>query len=218
VLASILTFLHNNVVSDYGVAIILLTVLVRIVILPLTVRQTQQMYEMQRLQPKLRELQDKYKDNKEKLQQEMMKFYSEHKVNPLGGCLPLILQLPIFYALFRMLSVNKAILASTSLGFFQLGLAPSKSYAMGFMPFIPYLILILLLAATTYIPQRMMTTDPQQQKMGLYMMPIMVIFGWSLPAGVLVYWVTTNIWTIGQQYVMVRLASTKAEVKNGENN
>ncbi|MHB8842143.1 MAG: YidC/Oxa1 family membrane protein insertase [Candidatus Aquicultor sp.] len=209
ILAATLTF-FNAYVHSYGVAIILLTVAVRIFILPLTIKQTKSMYEMQKLQPKLRELQEKYKDNKEKLQQEMMKFYSENKVNPFGGCLPLILQLPIFFALFRMLLNNKELLNATSLGL-QLGLKPSLAFAHGIIPFIPYLILIILMAVTTYLPQKMMATDAQQQKMGLYMVPLMVFFAWSLPAGVLIYWVTTNIWTIAQQYVTLRLAKT-AEV------
>ncbi|OIO83274.1 MAG: hypothetical protein AUK32_10260 [Candidatus Aquicultor secundus] len=206
ILAATLTF-FNAYVHSYGVAIILLTVAVRIFILPLTIKQTKSMYEMQKLQPKLKELQEKYKDNKEKLQQEMMKFYSENKVNPFGGCLPLILQLPIFFALFRMLLSNKELLNATSLGL-QLGLKPSLALAHGVVVFIPYLILIILMAVTTYLPQKMMATDAQQQKMGLYMVPLMVFFAWSLPAGVLIYWVTTNIWTIAQQYITLRLAKT----------
>jgi len=206
ILAATLTF-FNAYVHSYGVAIILLTVAVRIFILPLTIKQTKSMYEMQKLQPKLKELQEKYKDNKEKLQQEMMKFYSENKVNPFGGCLPLILQLPIFFALFRVLLSNKELLNATSLGL-QLGLKPSLALAHGVVVFIPYLILIILMAVTTYLPQKMMATDAQQQKMGLYMVPLMVFFAWSLPAGVLIYWVTTNIWTIAQQYITLRLAKT----------
>ena len=206
ILAATLTF-FNAYVHSYGVAIILLTVAVRIFILPLTIKQTKSMYEMQKLQPKLKELQEKYKDNKEKLQQEMMKFYSENKVNPFGGCLPLILQLPIFFALFRMLLSNKELLNATSLGL-QLGLKPSLALVHGVVVFIPYLILIILMAVTTYLPQKMMATDAQQQKMGLYMVPLMVFFAWSLPAGVLIYWVTTNIWTIAQQYITLRLAKT----------
>jgi YidC/Oxa1 family membrane protein insertase len=206
-LADTLGFLYKYI-GDYGVAIIILTVAIRVIILPLTIKQTQSMLEMQKLQPKLKELQEKYKDNKEKLQQEMMKFYSEHKVNPLGGCLPLLLQLPIFYALFNMLNHNKAIVSATFLGMFQLGLKPSAAFAHGIISFIPYLILLVLMAITTYIPQKMITQDAQQQKMSLYMVPLMVFIAWNLQAGVLVYWVTTNVWSIGQQYVMLKLAKT----------
>ncbi|MCL6473199.1 MAG: YidC/Oxa1 family membrane protein insertase [Firmicutes bacterium] len=207
ILRDILFFFHNNIVSDFGMAIVLLTVLVRVVILPLTIKQTKSMYEMQKLQPKLRALQEKYKDNKEKLQQEMMKFYAENKVNPFGGCLPLILQLPIFFALFRMLITTKELVSATSFfGIFVLGMTPGKALGAGVGTFIPYLLLILLLAVTTYLPQKMMTSDPQQQKMGLYMTPLMVFIGWTLPAGALIYWVTTNLWTMAQQYVMLKIA------------
>lgn len=207
ILAETLSFLYKYI-GDYGIAIILLTIATRIVILPLTIKQTKSMLEMQKLQPKLKALQEKYKDNKEKLQQEMMKFYSEHKVNPLGGCLPLILQLPIFYALFSMLNHNKDIINATFLGIFRLGQSPNAAFNAGILPFIPYLILLILMAVTTYIPQKMITQDAQQQKMSLYMVPVMVFVAWNLQSGVLVYWITTNIWSMGQQYVMLKFAKT----------
>jgi YidC/Oxa1 family membrane protein insertase len=211
-LNGVLNFFYHNVVSDYGIAIILLTIAIRIVILPLTIKQTKSMYDMQRLQPKLRELQEKYKDNKEKLQKEMMSFYAEHKVNPFGGCLPLLLQMPIFYALFRVLMNSAELKSAMSLGILELGRSPSFVFSHGFIAFIPYLILIALMAITTYVPTKMMQTDPQQQRMGLMMVPLMIFFAWSLPTGVLLYWITTNLWTIGQQYVTLRLAKT-SEVK-----
>jgi len=88
---------------DYGVAIILLTIVVRVVLLPLTLKQSKSMYEMQRIQPKIKQLQEKYKNDKQKLQEETLKFYQENKVNPFGGCLPMIIQMPIFIALYRVL-------------------------------------------------------------------------------------------------------------------
>ena len=93
----------QSITGDWGVAIILLTVALRILILPLTLKQTKSMLELQQIQPKIKELQAKYKDDKEKLQEETLKFYSENKVNPFGGCLPAILQMPIFFALFGVL-------------------------------------------------------------------------------------------------------------------
>ena len=89
--------------GDYGVAIILLTVAMRILLIPLTIKQTKSMYEMQEIQPKLKALQEKHKKDKEKLQEETLKFYKENKVNPFGGCLPLLIQMPVFIALFRVL-------------------------------------------------------------------------------------------------------------------
>jgi YidC/Oxa1 family membrane protein insertase len=93
-------------VGDLGLAIILLTVVLRVIIIPLTWKQTKSMYELQQIQPKLKELQDKYKNDKEKLQEKTMAFYQENKVNPFGGCLPLLLQMPIFIALFTVLREN----------------------------------------------------------------------------------------------------------------
>ncbi|MDP2233014.1 MAG: YidC/Oxa1 family membrane protein insertase, partial [Actinomycetota bacterium] len=89
--------------GDWGWAIILLTIGLRLAMVPLTVKQTKSMYEMQRIQPKIKQLQAKYKNDKEKLQEETLKFYSENKVNPFGGCLPILLQMPIFLALFQVL-------------------------------------------------------------------------------------------------------------------
>ena len=203
ILAQVLIFFHA-MVGDYGLAIVLLTVAVRVFMLPLTIKQTKSMYEMQKIQPKLRELQEKYKGNKEKLQQEMMKFYAENKINPFGGCLPLLLQLPIFIALYRVLIETRALIhAKSFFGLLVLGTAPKVAMASG-VAFIPYLILIALMAITTYLQQRMVTTDAQQQKIGLYMVPLMIFIAWSLPAGVLIYWVTTNVWTVAQQYVTLR--------------
>jgi YidC/Oxa1 family membrane protein insertase len=101
-LGAVLSFFYD-VIPSYGVAIILLTILVRVVLLPLTVKQTRSMQAMQRIQPKVKELQRKYKGNRQKLNEELMKLYKEHQVNPLGGCLPLLLQLPVFFALFSVL-------------------------------------------------------------------------------------------------------------------
>lgn len=206
VLADTLRFFYGFT-GDWGLAIVLLTVAVRVVLLPLTVKQTRSMYEMQALQPKLRELQAKYKNDKEKLQKEMMKFYSEHKVNPFGGCLPLLLQLPIFFALFRMLITVKELQGASTFGIANLTLAPGQlAGKLGADPLmvVPYFLLILVMVVTTYIPQRMITTDPQQQKTMLFMTAFMAFIAWRLPAGVLLYWATTNVWTIAQQYVTLR--------------
>jgi YidC/Oxa1 family membrane protein insertase len=105
---SALQWLYTNVTHDYGFAIILLTLGFRLLLTPLTWKQTKSMYELQEIQPKIKALQEKYKNNKEKQQEEMMKFYQENKVNPFGGCLPLILQMPLFIALFSVLRENLA--------------------------------------------------------------------------------------------------------------
>src|SRR3954467_1001834 len=100
---SIMVFIHDHVVASWGLSIIGLTLVVRIVLLPLTLRQFKSMQALQRLQPEIKKLQAKYKDDRQRLNQEMMKFYQENKVNPLGSCLPLAAQLPVFFSLFYML-------------------------------------------------------------------------------------------------------------------
>jgi len=221
-LAQILVFFHRFV-GDYGVAIILLTVLVRIVLLPLTIKQTRAMQDMQRVQPMLKKLQEKYKDDKQKLQEEMMKFYQEHKVNPLGGCLPMLLQLPIMFALFYMLNNNPLIKGAPFLFFLPdlskhanafgpppLGLPPTSWAAA-----LPYLVLVVLMVVTTYIPQKMLSHDAQQNKIMIFMSLFMAYIAFQLPAGVILYWVTTNIWTMAQQYIMIKVQPPAATETKG---
>ncbi|MGB4592865.1 MAG: YidC/Oxa1 family membrane protein insertase [Coriobacteriia bacterium] len=207
-------------VNDYGVAIIMLTILIRIALLPLTLKQSKSMYELQRIQPKIKELQVKYKNDKEKLQAETLKFYQENKVNPFGGCLPLIIQMPVFIALYRMLGGTAAKpgmflqyiaamspeqaeiarrfwiilpdLTKTPQGIFS---------ASGVWAALPYAILVVLFGLSIYIPQLMQPGEKQQKQIALYMSVVMLVFGWSAPAGVLVYWVTSSVLQIGQQFV-----------------
>lgn len=206
-----------GILGDYGFAIVALTLVIRVAMIPLTVKQTRSMHEMQRIQPKIKEIQKKYKDDKNRQQQELMKFYEENKVNPFGGCLPLLLQMPVLFALFRVLQTN---LPETIAGLPEaqqvaaeafwvllpnLTISPSQAWESGFMAALPYLVFVVLFAATTYLPQRMITKDPQQARMGGIMSAMMLLFGWSVPAGVLVYWVTSSVWQMGQQYLQLKL-------------
>lgn len=199
-----------EVVRDYGVAIVLLTLAVRIAMLPLTIKQTQAMHDMQRLQPQLKALQEKYKKDKQKLQEEMMKLYQEHKVNPLGGCLPMLLQLPVMFALFMMLrnaeSFSLAAGAKPSFWILLPDLTGSaaQSYAAGLLNGLPYATLVALMVATTYLSSVMLSKEPQQKRMMLMMSGFMAFIGWSLPAGLLLYWLTTNLFTLVQQWIMMR--------------
>lgn len=206
-LAGTLNFFYVYVPPyNYGVAIILLTLIVRVVLLPLTIKQTRSMYEMQRLQPKLKALQQKYKDDKQKLNEEVMKFYGENKVNPLGGCLPLVLQLPIMIALFRVLYEAKG-LGTTPFLWMNLAKTPGSmklTSAPDILAAVPYLVMVGLMMWTTYAQSKMMSQDPQQQRMMLFMALFMAFVGWQFPAGVLLYWVVTNLWTIGQQYLTLK--------------
>jgi YidC/Oxa1 family membrane protein insertase len=333
-LGILLSFLYD-LVRSYGVAIILLTILVRVVLLPLTIRQTRSMQEMQKLQPKVKELQRKYKGNRQKIAEETQKLYREHQVNPLGGCLPLLLQLPVFFALFGVLRATEGAFAQPAedirpavvqadgtvcrpdtepsvggeapsavvcedasgeeityaveewrtknsrqpietppsslaicqpevqddrvagflcqsvLGpghlpekselfaaivedraqFLGIELACSPTQAAsedavklcagpdatgGVVPAIPYFVLVALMVGTTYYQTKQMqraSAGPaaQQQQLMSRIMPVFLGFiSISISAGVLVYWVTTNTWQIGQQYMMLRKRATEA--------
>lgn len=216
----------NDLTGNYGVAIILLTVLVKLVLLPLTIKQTRSMIAMQKIQPEIKKLQEKFKDDKERLSQEMMKFYKENKVNPLGGCLPLILQLPVFFALFTvlrkyLLTPPTIILGNTFAamkgipGFAGLPAAYASLPNIKQAGFLwidnladstriadPTFVFIILLAVTTWYSQKQVMTDPRQKNMMLIMPLVTAFIAWSLPAGVVLYWLTTNALQIIQQFAM----------------
>jgi YidC/Oxa1 family membrane protein insertase len=209
-----LEFLYQAV-GDLGWAIVLLTVLVRLIMIPLTARQTRSMHEMQRIQPKIKEIQKQYKDNKQKQQEELMKFYQENKVNPFGGCLPLLIQMPIFIALFQVLRNLPERLPDASPSDFawtiggltilpDLTISPSDAWAVGLLYALPYLIFVVLFGLSGWLPQRMLSQDKQQSRIGMYMSVMLLYFGWISPGGVLVYWVTSSLWQIGQQAVLLR--------------
>ena len=230
--------IYTHVIANYGIVIILLTIIVRIVLIPLTISQTKSMAKMQKLQPELKELQKKYKDDKQKLQQETMEFYKKNNVNPLAGCLPLLLQMPVFFALFQALR-NPSEIVTNILGNFTIdGVASGiKTGLAGFLPageftimgaanpnynFLwmnlnhrdPYYILVILMVVTMFLTTKMTTTDPKQSKI-MYIMPVAFGFiSFQFPSGILVYWVTSNIWSIGQQWIVNKIV-TKEKVKEG---
>lgn len=199
---SLLQFFYN-LSGSYGWAIVLLTILVRIILLPLTVQQTKAQIDLQRIQPKVKELQKKYKDDREKLNQELIKLYSEHKVNPFGGCLPLLIQLPIFFALFKTLNTFKPMQKEAFLFIPSLGGIASK---VGFtIDAWPYWILIALLGFTTYFSAKMLSTEKTQEMTNITMTILLMFIAYNIPAGVLLYWLLTNILTIIQQYIQLKI-------------
>ncbi|HWE08587.1 MAG TPA: YidC/Oxa1 family membrane protein insertase [Solirubrobacteraceae bacterium] len=232
VFEAVLKFFHNSVGVPWGWSIVLLTVCVRACLVPLTMKQMGSMARMQKLQPELKALQAKYKEDKQRQQQEMMKFYKENNVNPLGSCLPLVAQLPVFISLYYMLreSLRNDICPTVQSAYQQhyaavhhisVKAASGQTVACGshgasFL-FIGDLtnkatgatlvILILLYVGTQLGSSLMMssaTMDRTQRQIMLFMPLIFVLFVIQFPAGVLVYWITTNIWTIGQQYIIKR--------------
>ena len=200
-----------DVTGSFGLAIILITVAMRVVLLPLTIKQTKSMIAMQRLQPQLKEIQKKYKDDREKQGQEMMKLYKENKVSPLGGCLPLILQLPIIFAIFQVLhnlsnvksEAVKIIGSGTNFVFLGMDMRLTGSKLWNNGAYVQVILLVLLTVVTGYISAKMMTTDPKQAKMMAMMPVLMGVFAIILPAGVTIYIIVTNILTFAQQYVQL---------------
>jgi YidC/Oxa1 family membrane protein insertase len=228
VFEAVLKAIHGVIGGSWGWSIVLLTILVRACLIPLTVRQFHSMQKLQKLQPEMKALQAKYKDDKQRQQQELMKFYKENQVNPLGSCLPLVAQLPVFISLFYMLrsSLRIDICPQTQRAAQHIAGGTPISHAhtvpcgpnngAGFL-FIPDLtnkatgavliVLIVLYVGTQLASSLMMsspTMDTTQRRIMIVMPLFFVIFIINFPAGVIVYWITTNTWTIAQQYVVRR--------------
>lgn len=201
-----------NTVGDWGLAIIILTILFRLLLWPLTVKQVKSTYEMQKVQPQIKAIQTKYADDKEKQQEELMKFYSEHKVNPFASCLPMLLQMPIFIALYGVLGPKGQMATHLAGGepgsfFFILpNLMKSASDVFSTDPVgsIPYILILLLFGLSMWIPQLLMPGEKSQKMIGAYMAVFMLFIGWSTPAGVLLYWDTSSLLGIGQQFLTQR--------------
>ncbi|WP_407306040.1 YidC/Oxa1 family membrane protein insertase [Desulfosporosinus sp. SB140] len=195
---------------NYGVAIILLTILIKTIIYPLTYKQMASMRKTVDLQPKIKAIQAKHKNDKEKANAEVMELYKEHKVNPMGGCLPIVVQLPIFWGLYSTLR-NFPYGASAASAHWFLGFDLTKIY--GFSPTY-HIILPLFAAATTYFQTKVTnpnaSTDPTQKTM-LYIMPLFFAYiSATVPSGLALYWVTMNCVSILQQlYINRRLSNQK---------
>ncbi|MGB7964078.1 MAG: membrane protein insertase YidC [Propionicimonas sp.] len=214
----------------WALSIVLMTVMIRTALIPLFVKQINSSRNMQLLSPKLKELNEKYSHDREKLGQETMKLYKDEGVNPMASCFPILLQMPIFLALFYvLLSASDGI----ALGYWfeqNPDLVSSLQHATifgapisaRFLPFVSWgavqtltLILIVLMTGVLFItqlqlmrknmpPEALTGQMAQQQKMMLYMFPAMyAIGGVNIPIGVLIYWLTTNLWTMGQQYILI---------------
>jgi YidC/Oxa1 family membrane protein insertase len=206
-----LLLFFNKYVNNYGVAIILLTILVKLLFWPLTHKSQKSMKEMQKLQPHMAKIREKYKNDKQRMNQELMGLYKTYKVNPMGGCLPMLIQLPVFFALFRVLgSCIELRHAPFMLWITDLS-APDRLFNFSFsIPFMhaPYGIpvLTLLMGASMFIQQKMTPTvgDPAQAKMMMFLPVIFMFMFINFPSGLVLYWFVSNILTIAQQYWMKR--------------
>jgi YidC/Oxa1 family membrane protein insertase len=256
--ANILAFFYS-LVPNYAIAIVMLTLLVMIVVTPLTLKGTRSMMVMQQLQPEMRKIQTKYKDDRQKLNEELLKFYKEHNINPLGGCLPLLVQAPIFLVLYQVLrgltrrapslgydggwsigqfglgngpssapgvervfdpayvdrstELYQDLHTSTTMKAFGIDLSQSASQALdsGLLSASPYLTLIAIVAVTGFVQQRQIqgrnpnaAVNPQQQ-MIMKILPIFLpVISFGLPAGLVLYFVVSNLYRIGQQAFISR--------------
>ena len=221
-LTQVLAFLANTC-GDWGVAVIILTVIIRILIMPLMTRSTASTARMQALQPLLQELQEKYADDPVRLNEEMRKFQAEHNFNPLGGCLPMFLQMPVFFALF---TVARNVPADAHF----LNILPSLSVSVreaialfGISGAMVYIIFDIAFGLLTLIPMvfnsRTMTDEAQRQQslvMGVMMGVMMIWFGLSVPAAVLLYYNTSAIWQIVQQQLVTNRVMEKVKAEEAE--
>ena len=218
---TVLHFFHDSVGLSWGGAIIALTVATRTLLIPLTYKQLKGMRALQALQPQIKEIQAKYKNDKQRMQQEMMRFYQENKVNPFASCIPLIAQLPVFITLFYVLQHDLplrhlrpdreacsefAVAQGDAAGFFGesfLFIPDLTAKAEGSV----LIALLVLYVGTQLISGLVMsvTADKSQRTMMFVLPLIFVPFIISFPAGLILYWITTNIWTIGQQFTIQKL-------------
>jgi len=223
---SVLVFFHDSVGFSWGFSIIALTIVVRTALIPLTLKQFKSMQALQRLSPQIKELQAKYKDDRQRLNQEMMKFYQENKVNPFGSCLPLVLQLPVFFSLFYMLRkdlkldicpgiVRYAAEHGTSVTNVACNQVDPGSAKFLFIPdltahatgWVLAVLLVLYVGSQLLSSILMSVTADRNQRFIMIALPfVFVPFIQGFPAGLIVYWITTNFWTVGQQYIIRRTA------------
>jgi YidC/Oxa1 family membrane protein insertase len=201
--------------KNYGMAIILMTVAIKIILHPLTRKSFESMRRMSALQPKMAEIKAKYKNNPTQMNKETQALYKREKINPMGGCLPLLLQLPIFYALYAALSGMLELRNASFLWIRDLSLpdtvatlktaVPLLGYRVGPLGFTDINVLPFVMTATTLLQSKLTSGDQtnQQGKMMTYLFPLMFFFiFWNMPSGLVLYWTVQNILTIGQQYII----------------
>lgn len=181
--------------GNYGIAIIVLTVIIKVIFYPLTKKSLHSMNEMKKMQPQMTALKEKHKGNKEKMNKELMELYKRYNVNPLGGCLPIILQIPVFIALYEVLYVA-----------IELRHAPFFLWVTDLSAKDPYYITPVLMGATMFIQQKMTPTsvDPMQAKIMLIMPIVFTFMFLNFPSGLVIYWLINNVLSIVQQYQVMR--------------
>ena len=215
--------LFYDLIPNYGLSIILLTLLINVLLFPLTLKQTRSTRAMQEIQPEVKKLQKQYKEEPETLNKEMMALYKEKGVNPAGCLLPMLVQMPVWFGLFRLLRspdqfmpAGSSILAALQKGLpnflgMDLGVTPKDSLSAGWVSAIPYLIVVVLVIASGWIQSKQATpqtsdgTGGQAQLMTRIMPLLFGVFSFSFPAGLNLYFVTSNMFRVGQQAMIFRI-------------
>lgn len=210
--------------GDWGLAIILITVIFRILIFPITMRQNKSTLVMQKLQPKIKEIQEKYADDRTRQSEELQKVYAEAKYNPLSGCLPMLLQMPIFMALYQVLRELSNLITQSGrpddvlpATFYNLlpdlSLSASTVFAFtaeAFVAAIPYLVMMLLFSLSMLVPALINRSGDRNTLIMTGVMSVMMLwFGWTVPAGVLLYWDTSALIGIGQTLITKKMNEHK---------
>lgn len=204
-----------NVIGDWGAAILVITIIFRIALMPLMAKQIKSSHAMQVMQPKMQELQAKYSDDQQRLNEEMQKLYAEAHFNPLAGCLPMLLQMPIFMALFQVLREMGTRTGGSTYEFYSivrdLTVTPSGAFSQGVVVFLPYIILLLVFAGATFLPMVLMQLNQpnsNQKRQTIMMSALMTLFmlwiGWRSPAGVLLFWGASSLFGVAQQQITTR--------------
>ncbi|HEX6117431.1 MAG TPA: YidC/Oxa1 family membrane protein insertase [Solirubrobacterales bacterium] len=215
---AVITFLADDVGLAWGFAIIGLTFITRALILPLSIKQIKSMRALQELQPQMKEIQEKYKDDKERQQREMMAFYQENGINPLASCWPLLLQLPVFLALYQLLRSDDFIAdvcgSPTVTDCSEAAFAGIESLLIK-PTGLELIILIALFIGTQLAAGLVMASRVEgPQRYIMFVLPVVIApFIITQPAGLAVYWISTNVWTIGQQFIVKRIAPPPEKAK-----
>ncbi|PIP40529.1 MAG: membrane protein insertase YidC [Desulfobacterales bacterium CG23_combo_of_CG06-09_8_20_14_all_51_8] len=207
----LMNFVHDHLIANYGIAIILLTILFKIIFWPLGTKSYKSMAEMKRLQPLMNEIRQKHKNDKKKMNEEIMGLYRTYKVNPMSGCLPMLVQIPVFFAFYRMLYGAIELRHAPFWGWINDLSAPDRLFSFNFsIPLMtpPYGIpvLTIIMGATMFLQQKLSPPpgDPSQAKI-MMMLPLIFTFIFiNFPAGLVLYWLVNNVLSISQQYYITR--------------
>lgn len=203
----IMNYIYDHIISNYGIAIIVLTVFTKVLLWPLGNKSYKSMNEMKKIQPLVMEIREKYKGDKKKMNEATMALYKTYKVNPVGGCLPMVLQIPVFFALYRMLYEAIELRHAPFFGWINDLSAPDRLFDFGFsIPFMqpPYGIpvLTIIMGATMFLQQKISPAmgDPSQAKIMMLMPLVFTVIFINFSSGLVLYWLVNNVLSISQQY------------------